>query len=50
MPLTGHGCKLLQRNSAKFKWLARHRKSKILGNNMFAMDGEIYIKNKKYLS
>ena len=33
MPLTGHGSKLLQRNSAKFKWLARHRKSKILGNN-----------------
>ena len=39
-------------SSAKLTWLARHRNSAILSTHgdMFPLDGEIYIRNIKYLT
>ena len=50
MPLTSQSRVQITASSAKSMWLARHRESEILGNNGFALDGEIYIRNEKYLS
>ena len=42
MHLTSRSRIQITASSAKFMWLARHRQSKILGNNDFALDGEIF--------
>ena len=52
MALTSRSWVQITASYATFTWLAQHRKSEILGNNgdMFALDGEIYIRNEEYLS
>ena len=53
MPRTSRSLVQIPASSVKFTLLARHRKREILGNNgdiFLALDGEISIMNKKYLS
>ena len=53
MPFTQRSWVQITASSAKFTWLARHRKRKILGKNvgMFFLHWHICIRNKKrYLS
>ena len=50
MAFTSRSWVQITASSAKFMWLAQHRKSEILGNNgdiLIALDWETYIRKKK---